>query len=40
MLGLGHAMSMKWAIDGTAETGAYCNVQGTFDFYTPVAKMT
>jgi hypothetical protein len=39
MLATGKTMNVKWVIDGAAETGAYCNLQGTFNVYTPVAKM-
>ena len=31
VLGTGHAMNWKWVVDGSAGTGLFCSVQGTFN---------
>jgi hypothetical protein len=32
--GIGHAMDLKWAVEGKAETGTVCTVQGWLQTYT------
>jgi hypothetical protein len=38
--GMGHVLTVKWAIEGRGYTGDFCTVQGTFELYQLAARMT